>query len=1138
MVLAGAAVLLLGAGWKKCAAGVGAALVLFGLWALVSRDGWAKLFSLQLPAGETGRISLTSAASFVALGAGIFWVLVVPRMRHLPGLIAVAVLAAAVFSLMGDLSVWLTDFVWIGRPGMSTPAACGIALAAWALWDWCRTQTPRAERASLVSLALFSAAGVAAVDAAAVAYVGHQQLAFISRRVVHTHEVRGAVDNLVSEVARMESSARGYALTGVTSFRSRVSDHRDAMRADLERLQSLVASNAAQARRTERMRALAAQKIAAAEEMVRVRDEGGQDAAQALLMQQPTASGSALVNLADEMRAEETRLLRQREEEWVRTEASSRIVQVLGGGVAIALVVLAFVLANRAGAARRRAEKESQEARERLETIFAATDDGLVLQGENGQVISCNDAACRILGLTREQLTGRDSLDPRWGTIYEDGRPWPGSEHPAPTALRTKTAQRGVIQGITRADGSLIWIRISSVPIIDAQGNARRVVTSFSDVTSRLELEAELRESGERLRLATESAGVGVWEWDVTKNTIVWDARMFAIYGIDAAPGGTVQYRDWASAVLPEDLARQEEVLQEAARVGRTSEREFRIRRRRDGAVRVIHAAETVRRDRFGKVERVVGVNLDITDQKQLFEQIERARDAAVETSRLKSQFLANMSHEIRTPMNGIIGMTDLLLGTTLEQGQREMAEVVQKSAESLLQIVNDVLDFSKIEAGKLHVETREFDLRQLVEATVGLFAPRGTAKGVRVTWAFAPETPPLVRGDAVRVRQVLTNLVSNAVKFTDAGEVSVVVSALPRTSERTRWRFEVRDTGPGIPREEQARLFQAFVQVDGSSTRRHGGTGLGLAISQQLVQLMDGSIGVVSEAGRGSVFWFELDLERALGRPALAAEPVARAARAEAVVGRRFLLVEDNQANQLVAAALLEQLGHTCTLANDGVEALRELAAQSFDGVLMDCQMPGMDGYTATRQIRAGAVPGKEKIPIIALTAYAMPDDQAKCRAAGMDDYLSKPVRLADLGAALSRCGFESRLDFSPAAADIAPAAPVLDAQQVAQLRLMPGRRHRDMMVELAVMFREITPGIVSELEKAVGASDGATTELLAHRLAGSAAHLGAFALRHTALDLEAAARRADWGAVRSGFRQLRSGAESVYEALRVFLP
>jgi signal transduction histidine kinase/tetratricopeptide (TPR) repeat protein/ActR/RegA family two-component response regulator len=385
---------------------------------------------------------------------------------------------------------------------------------------------------------------------------------------------------------------------------------------------------------------------------------------------------------------------------------------------------------------------------------------------------------------------------------------------------------------------------------------------------------------------------------------------------------------------------------------------------------------------------------------------LEIARRAAEAASAARGQFLANMSHEIRTPMNGVIGMVDELAATTLDAEQREICRVIQGSAESLLTIINDILDFSKIEHGKLQIERVSLGLRELIMDTAALFRPLVRSKGLRLDVALALDLPGCVLGDPVRLRQVLSNLIGNAVKFTARGSVTLTVDAIARDTLR----FAVRDTGIGISPEAQTRLFQPFVQADMTHARKFGGTGLGLAISRQLVDLMGGRMGVTSELGRGATFWFQLPLIESAAEPSV---------RLQADVERqtyrslRVLVVDDNQTNRVVAQRMLERFGHVVDLAEHGGQAFECLAATPCDVVLMDCQMPVVDGYEATKHIRSGAIAGvNARLPIVGLTACALPEDRERALAAGMDDYVTKPLKIDQLGESFARLGLSLRIE------------------------------------------------------------------------------------------------------------------------------
>ncbi|MBU2664974.1 PAS domain S-box protein [Actinoplanes bogorensis] len=862
----------------------------------------------------------------------------------------------------------------------------------------------------------------------------------------------------------------------------------------------------------------------------------------------------------------------------------------------------------------------------RLAAIVESSNDAIVSKALDGTIQTWNSGAERLYGYTAAEMIGHDVTRLLPPDRLDEEKHLLGRVNQGETLPQHETRRM-------RKDGSVIEVSLSMAPMRDDEDRIIGASTVAHDITARVQAEKRLRIEREQLEMIMEAAADPFITMDEHGVVSEWNQQAEQVFGW---PRDEIVGRDIAETVLPR---RYQPALRRllAGRWDWLLDRPTEmVARHHDGHELPVEL--TLWRIRHDGSAHLHAFARDISARLETEQALAQARDQALETARLKSQFLASMSHEIRTPMNGVIGLTSLLLGSTLDDQQRRYAEGISTAGSALLSVINDVLDFSKLEAGKVLLEDTNFQLRRLVDDVVSLAAPPGTTSAVAITGTCDPRLPATLSGDAAKLRQVLLNLAGNAIKFTAYGKVSISVTPEADQSagpEAIPVRFEVRDTGIGIDQPQQEKLFEPFTQADAGTTRRFGGTGLGLAISRDLVELMGGHIGVHSEPGQGSTFWFTITLRAAregaqlsenhaldglrvlivdqdendrsvladqlaawsmqatgvssgeaaydilrdaaaTGRPidlvihdgmfpgvpagtpapktilltdsapsgpdpSALTKPLRQSQLYDALVGvlatddlpsdvvasvapgrGHLLLVEDNEINRTVALGILATLGYTADIATNGREAVRMAFERRYQLIFMDCLMPEMDGYAATAEIRRQE--GTERhVPIIALTASALPEDKARCLQAGMDEHIAKPLVPADVAAALTRWAtpsvvtqIEERLD-QLRGPDPAESAPVIERL----LRTMADR----------------IPGHVENISQALALDDAPALRNEAHQLKGIMANIGAADAADACGRLEEQARREDLDAAVDALAALRPELDAVRKAVTLIL-
>lgn len=756
---------------------------------------------------------------------------------------------------------------------------------------------------------------------------------------------------------------------------------------------------------------------------------------------------------------------------------------------------------------------------DRFRAILDSSLDAVITMNSVGQIVDWNCQAELVFGWTKEEAIGQPLGELIIPPAYRDAH-HVGLQRYLSTGEGPVLGQRLELTAL-RKHGEEFPVELSVVAIpLDDQV----VFTAFlRDISERTE-DALYRT---RMAALVDSSYDAIIGKDIAGVIISWNLGAERVYGYteEQAVGQTI------AMILPPGVEQEEPEIIHAARTGLRLEQFETVRRRKDGNLIPVSLTVSPISDNNGTIIGISTIERDITDSQRQKEELRQAKEAAEEATRIRAEFLANVSHELRTPMNAIIGMTRITLDEDVTDDVRDYVQTANDAAHSLLTLLNDILDFSKIESGKFTIEKKPFSLRTAIDETVKTLSTRAFEKGLELAYHIDDVCPDHLIGDPIRLRQVLTNLIGNAIKFTDHGEVLIAVEATRTWPQETRLQFFVRDTGIGIPEEDQRRILEPFTQVDATSTRQYGGTGLGLAICTELVQLMGGRMLVQSEVGRGSCFSFHLSFERQAEVKAERDDPAAydplldrrvpvasgHASRTRSGPSLSVLLAEDTPANQKVVTTILRKRGHCVTVAQNGREAVELNGRQTFDVVLMDVQMPVMDGLQATSEIRKHERKSDRSTPVIAMTAHAMRGDREMCLEAGMDAYLSKPInanRLIELVESISVDSAQPhRTDRTSESAALQERSRSVDSSELIDFDGTMTRLAGDMELfhDFIDYFDEDSRPLLDALRDAIAAQDASAIQRAAHSLKGLAANFGASACESAAHEMEALGRSKD---------------------------
>ncbi|UXP33993.1 PAS domain-containing protein [Reichenbachiella agarivorans] len=681
-----------------------------------------------------------------------------------------------------------------------------------------------------------------------------------------------------------------------------------------------------------------------------------------------------------------------------RTSMSSELgISILITGIIIAFLTTTWFLV--------RTLNRNDEVKERLDqsqvqfqSAFEYSAIGMALVSTTGKWLNTNRQLCEMLGYNKEELeqmtfqeiTHPDDLETDIKQVYQ--------------LLEGKIDSYQMEKRYFHRNGDIVWALLSVSLVKGRDGRPLHFVSQIENVTQRKQVEEALKRTSDRLTLATQAAKVGIWQYEIANDELIWDDIMYELYGLEKGQfSGEIE--GWRQGMHPADVERGDQEIADALAGKKKFDTEFRVIWP-DQSVHYIKALALVERDEKGQPLRMVGTNWDITADKNYEEALrkstalaEMAKKEAIDSAKAKENFLSTMSHEIRTPLNAILGVTNLLLSEEMKPEQLEHLGLLKFSGENLLTLVNDILDYNKIDAGKIEFEQVDFDLKELLIRIQQTLSPKIKEKGLEFVFRYDEALPYIFVGDSVRISQIINNLLSNAIKFTEEGFVKLDVSLVSMDDKQVKIHFSVNDTGIGIHKDNQCMIFENFSQASEDTTRKFGGTGLGLAITKKLLELMGSEIRLDSDLGLGSVFSFDVTLPKG-DNSSIASKMIPSETVFANVANKniKILVAEDNRANQIVLGKFLDKWGINTDFVENGIEAVEKAKSEMHHMILMDLQMPEMDGYEATQKIReADTVYGKQ-VPIVALTASAMLDVRRKVKTLGMTDFITKPFSPEEL--------------------------------------------------------------------------------------------------------------------------------------------